>query len=148
MNTPTSIPRHLDRAPAVLVAVGVALAGVLSACSSTAPGGSASLALPSVDVSAAASAGAQAALAALDSVDAAITANQTSTGLTTDEAASLKSLTAAIRTALQSGDMTAAKTAFEAFSTKFSGMAAKLNTDAGKQLTVAVAALKAALAAG
>jgi hypothetical protein len=133
----------------MLAAGAVALAVVLSACSSTAsPGGSASLALPSVDVSAAASAGAQAALTALDGVDAAITANQTSAGLTTDEAASLKSLTASIRTALQTGDMTAAKTAFESFSTKFSGMAAKLNTGAGKQLTDAVAALKAAMAAG
>jgi hypothetical protein len=132
-------------------AAGVAVAIALGACS---PGASAvplpSVALPSVDASAAsaaASVATQAALAALDQVDAAITANQASTGLTADEASSLKQLTAGIRTALQSGDTTAARTAIDNLSTKVDGFAAKLNTDAGTQLKAAIAALKAALPA-
>jgi hypothetical protein len=127
---------------------GALVAIALAACS---PGASAvplpSVALPSIDASAAASIGAQAALAALDQVDAAITANQTSTGLTADEASSLKQLTAGIRTALQSGDTTAAKTAVDNLSTKVDGFAAKLSGDAGTQLKAAIAALKAALPA-
>jgi hypothetical protein len=133
-------------------AAGVAVAIALSACS---PGASAvplpSVALPSLDAgaaSAAASVANQAALAALDQVDAAITANQTPNGLTADEAASLTQLTAGIRTALQSGDTSAARNAFDNLSTKVDGFASKLNTDTGTQLKAAIAALKAALPAG
>jgi hypothetical protein len=87
-------------------------------------------------------------MAALDQVDVAITANTSSTGLTADEASSLKQLTAGVRTALQSGDTTAAKTAVDNLSTKVDSFSAKLSsTDVGKQLTAAVAALKAALPA-
>jgi hypothetical protein len=132
-------------------AAGVGLAIAISACS---PGASAvpvpSVALPSLDAgaaSAAASVANQAALAALDQVDTAITANQTPNGLTADEAASLKQLTAGIRTALQSGDTTAARTAIDNLSTKVDGFASKLNTDTGAQLKAAIAALKAALPA-
>jgi len=103
-------------------------------------------AVPSVDVSAAASVASQAALATLDQVDAAITANTSSTGLSADDANSLKQLTAGIRTSLQSGDTTAAKSAVDNLGTKVDSLAAKLNTDAGKQLKDGVAALKAALA--
>jgi hypothetical protein len=130
----------------IAAVAGVALAIALAACT---PGASSvplpSLALPSVDASAAASFAAQAALAALDQIDAAITTNTTSTGLTADEASSLKQLSAGVRTALQTGDATAAKTAADNLSTKVDEFAAKLNTDAGKQLTAALAALKAAL---
>jgi hypothetical protein len=137
-------------------AAGTLLAIALGACS---PGGAGtpipiSSALPNVNPSAvasmaagAASAAAGAAVAALDQVDAAITANQTATGLTADDVAALKQLTAGVRTALQSGDMTGAKTAVDNLSTKVDSFAAKLNTDVGKQLTVALAALKAALPA-
>ena len=103
--------------------------------------------LPSVDVSAAASAVSQAAVAALDKVDTEITANQTASGLTADDVNSLKQLTSGIRTAIQTGDTSAAKTAFQNFSTKIDSMSGKLNSDAGKQLTDAIAALKAALGA-
>jgi hypothetical protein len=133
-----------------LVAVtGFALAAAVMGCSPGASGvpGPSLGALPSIDASAVASAGAQAALTALDQVDAAITANTTSTGLTADEATQLKGLTGTVRTKLQSGDMPSAKTAFDAVSAKVDELAAKLNTDAGKQLKDAVAALKALIPA-
>ena len=137
----------LNRSRITSAAAGIAVAIALAACS---PGASAvpvpSVALPSVDVSAAASVASQAALAALDQVDASITANQTATGLTADEVSSLKQLTAGIRTALQSGDTTAAKTAVDNLSTKVDGFAAKVTGDAGTQLKAAIAALKAAVA--
>ena len=124
------------------------LAMALAACS---PGASSvplpSVALPSVNASAVASAVAGAALTALDAVDGAITANTSANGLTADEAASLKDLSTGARTALQTGDTTAARTAVDNLSTKVEGFAAKLNTDAGRQLTAAIAALKAALPA-
>jgi hypothetical protein len=64
-----------------------------------------------------------------------------------DDATSLKQLTAGVRTALQSGDMTAAKTALDNLSTKVDSLAAKLNNATGQQLTAAIAALKAAVPA-
>jgi hypothetical protein len=127
---------------------GVAVAMAIAACSpgaSTVPGGS--VALPSVDVSAAASAASGAAITALVQVDAAIDANQTAAGLTVDDVSSLKALTAGIRTSLQTGDTTAAKTAVDNLSTKVDSFAAKLNTPEGAQLKAAIAALKAALPA-
>ena len=127
---------------------GVAVAIAIAACSpsaSTAPGGS--VALPSVNVSAAASVASGAAVAALVQVDTAIDANQTAAGLTADDVSSLKALTAGIRTSLQTGDTSAAKTAVDNLSTKIDGFAAKLNTPAGEQLKAAIAALKAALPA-
>jgi len=131
-----------------IAAAGAALAIAIAACT---PGASAvpvgSLAIPSVDVSAAASVASQAAIAALDQIDAAITANTTSTGLTADDASSLKQLSTGVRSALQTGDTAAARTALDSLSTKVTELAAKLNTDAGKQLTAGIAALKAALPA-
>jgi len=79
--------------------------------------------------------------------DAAITANTTSTGLTADDASSLKQLSTGVRSAIQTGDTAAARTALDSLSTKVTELAAKLNTDAGKQLTAGIAALKAALPA-
>ena len=125
-----------------------AAAIAIAACTpgaSTVPGGS--VAVPSVNVSAAASAASGAAIEALVQVDAAIDANQTAAGLTADDASSLKALTAGIRTSLQTGDTTAAKTAVDNLSTKVDGFAAKLNTPEGAQLKAAIAALKAALPA-
>jgi hypothetical protein len=106
-----------------------------------------SQALPSINASAIASAAAGAATSALDQVDTAIDANTTSTGLTADDASSLKQLTAAARTALQTGDTAAAKTAVDSLSAKVDSFAAKLNNAAGQTLTAAVTALKAALPA-
>jgi hypothetical protein len=125
----------------------VVLTAAFAACSpaaSTAP----SVALPSVNASAAASLGMQAALTALDNVDAAISANETSGGLTAENATSLKTISASIRTALESGDATAAQPAVDEFSAKVDELASGLSGDAGTQLTDAVAALKAALAGG
>jgi hypothetical protein len=145
--------RPTSRRSRVAVAAGVVLAIALAACTpgaSTVPGASVALpsvALPSVDVSAAASAASGAAIAALDQIDTAIAANQTAAGLTADEASALQALATGIRTSLQTGDTSAARTAVENLSTKVDSFAAKLNTDAGKQLTAALAALKAALPA-
>jgi hypothetical protein len=127
------------------VLAGVVVAIAIAACSPTSSSAPGSVALPSVNVSAAASAASGAAIDALVQVDAAIDANQTAAGLTTDDVASLKALTAGIRTSLQTGDTTSAKTAVTDLSTKVDGFAAKLNTPAGEQLKAAIAALKAAL---
>jgi hypothetical protein len=118
----------------------------LAACSPSASS-LPSVAVPSVDVSAGASLATGAAIAALDEIDTAIAANETSGALTADEAKSLQDLASGIRSALQSGDTTAARTAADNLSTKAGELAAKLNTDTSKQLTAAIAALKAALPA-
>ena len=129
-------------------AAGVVLAIALAACSpsaSTAP--IPSVAIPSIDASAAASAATGAAMTALDQVDAAITANQTANALTADEASSLTQLSAGLLTALTSGDMTAARTALQNLTTNVDGFASTLTGPAGTQLTAAIAALKAAIPA-
>jgi hypothetical protein len=136
------------RTAAALIGSGFALALALGACNTPAVGSAvpaSSVALPSVDASAAASVASQAALAALDRVDAAITANTSATGLSADDAAALTQLTAGLRTALQSGDMTGAKTAFANLSTKANSLAPKFSGAAGTQMTDAVATLKSAL---
>ncbi len=135
-------------AAAAGVALTIALAIAVAACSAGAsaiPVGS--LAVPSVDVSAGASLATGAAIAALDQVDAAITANQTSGALTVDDAKALQDLATGIRTALVSGDITAARTAVENLSSKADEFAAQLNTPTGLQLKAAIEALKAALPA-
>lgn len=159
---PASIRREgrarATRVGAVAGAVAAALILALGACSpaaSTIPGTSIaipSIALPSVAIpsavaSAAASLAAQAGLAALDQVDAAIATNTSATGLTADDASSLTQLTAGIRTALQSGDTTAARTAVDSLSTKVQALASKLGGTTGPLLTAAINALKAALPA-
>jgi hypothetical protein len=103
--------------------------------------------VPSVDVSAGASLATGAANAALDQIDGAIAANETSGALTTDEATSLEDLSSGIRSALQTGDTTAARTAFDNLSTKVDEFATKLDTPAGQQLRAAIEALRAALPA-
>ena len=131
---------------AAAAAAGVALAIALAACS---PGASAlpSVTVPSVDVSAGASLAAGAAIAALDQVDAAITANESSGALTADDAKALQDLVTGIRTALTSGDTTASRTAVENLSTKADEFAAQLKTPTGAQLKAAIEALKTALPA-
>jgi hypothetical protein len=126
---------------------GLALGLVLGGCGSPAASSLPSVSVPSIDASAAASVGAQAALTALDQVDAAITANTSSTGLSSDDAASLTQLSSGARTSLTTGDVSAARTAVENLSTKVQSFAAKLSGPAGTQLTSAVEALKAALPA-
>jgi hypothetical protein len=147
MNTHNDAPRlattHRSRAAAVGFALAIAIA---AACS---PGASAlpSVAVPSVDVSAGASLATGAAIAALDQIDAAIAANQSSDALTADDAKALQDLSTGIRTAVVSGDITAARTAVENLSTKADDFAEQLNTPTGAQLKAAIEALKAALAA-
>jgi hypothetical protein len=120
------------------------VAAVAVGCSSTASG-SASLAVPSINASAAASLGAQVALAALDRADTAIASAQTSGGLSAENATTLKNLSASVRTALQSGDMTAAKSAFDQFSAKATELSSGMSGDTGKAVQDAIAAVKAAL---
>ena len=140
-----AIPLRIRVRAAGAASSAVLLVAAGADCSSTASS-IPSVAIPSINASAAARLGMQAALTALNDVDAAITANSTSGALTADNASSLKTLSASIRTALQTGDTAAAKTAVDQFSTKLSEMASGLNGDAGKQLQDAAAALKAAVA--
>jgi hypothetical protein len=137
-----------SRAPFAAAAAALLLAIAAAACGPAAtPLPIGSQVLPSINPSAIASAAAGAAMSALDQVDTAIDANTTTTGLTLDDASSLKQLTAAARTALQTGDTAAARTAVDNLSSKVDGFAAKLNNATGQQLTAAITALKAAMPA-
>jgi ABC-type glycerol-3-phosphate transport system substrate-binding protein len=125
------------------LAFGVTLAagGVLAACSGTTTTPS----LPAVSVppvSIDPSAATSAVLAVLDQIDTAIDANQTATGLTVEERDSLKDLVSQVRTAVQTGDVSAARPAVDALSAKITELDAKLGTDAGTQLKAAVEQLK------
>ena len=125
------------------LALGVTLAagGVLAACSGTTTTPSLpAVSLPpvSIDPSAAASA----VVAVLDEIDRTIDANQTATGLTVEEQTALKDLVSQIRTAVQTGDLSAAKPTVDALSAKITELDAKLGTDAGTQLKSAVDQLK------
>ena len=91
------------------------------------------------------SAAAQAALDALDQVNAAISANTSPSGLSSDDASSLTRITANLRVALQTGDMTAARAAASSLSDQATEVAANLGGDAATKLKDAIAALKAAL---
>ncbi|MFL5642187.1 MAG: hypothetical protein ACJ769_06030 [Chloroflexota bacterium] len=142
--TVTRAGRHSPMRVCIVAGIGLSLAAVLGGCASGALS-SGSLAVPSVDVSAAASAGAQLGLRALDQVDAAIAANETSGKLSAENATTLKNLSASIRTSLQSGDVSAAKTASTDFAAKVDEFASGLTGDAGTKLQDAVAALKAAV---
>src|SRR4051794_28837360 len=75
--------RHKRLRVGIVAGIGLSLAAVLGGCSGALSSGS--LAIPSVDVSAAASAGAQVGLRAVDQVDAAIAANETSGKLSARE---------------------------------------------------------------
>jgi hypothetical protein len=144
---------HRTRLAGLASAGALIAAGALAACSSpgasgvTVPTPLSSLNASAIAsaASAAASVAGQAALAALDQVDSAITANQSSGNLTADDASSLTQLTSGLRTALQSGDTSGAKTALDNLSSKVDSFASKLNGDAGTQLKNAIAALKAAM---
>jgi hypothetical protein len=143
-HTQTHAAPH-GRARAGLVAgVCLTVAAALAGCSSGALS-SGSLAIPSVNVSAAASMGAQVALGVLDRVDAAITSSETSGGLSTENASTLKGLTATIRTSLETGDLSEARTGFADLAAKVEEVASTLSGDAGTKLRDAIAALKAAV---
>ena len=140
--------RHQHRLITVAATGLIALSGALAACNS-APGSSGVTlpsSLPSVDTSAVASAATGAATTALDQVDTAIASAQTSGSLTADDAKSLTDLTASIRTALQSGDTSGAKTALTNLSAKADSLSSKLSGDAGTAVKTAIDALKSAMA--
>lgn len=129
----------------LLLIAALTLGAVLTACSST-PGSSP--ALPSVSLPAVSidpSAAASAALAALDQVDSQIDANQTATGLTVEERDALKQITAKVRTAIQTGDLSAAQPAIDELTAKLTELDAKLGTGTGTALKDAVAQLKTLL---
>jgi ABC-type glycerol-3-phosphate transport system substrate-binding protein len=125
------------------LAFGVTLAagGVLAACSGTTTTPSLpAVSLPAVSIDPSAAAGAV--VAVLDELDTTIDANQTATGLTVEERDSLKDLVSQIRTAVQTGDVSAAQPTVDALSAKVTELDAKLGTDAGTQLKATLEQLK------
>ena len=120
------------------------LGTVLAACS-TSPGSSAALpSLPAVSIDP--SAASSAVVAALDQIDTEIDANMSATGLTTEDTDALKGFTAQVRTAVQTGDLSAAKPTLDQLSAKVTELDAKLGTDAGTRLKAALAQLEMLLA--
>jgi hypothetical protein len=120
--------------------------GVLSACSNT-PGASPSLpavSLPAVSIDP--SAAADAVVGVLDQLDTEIAANQTATGLTVEERDALTGITAKIRTAVQTGDLSAATPSVDELRAKVAELDAKLGTDAGTRLKAVLTQLEALLA--
>ena len=135
------------KTPKTFLLIGsIALAGVLSACNAS-PGSSPALpsvSLPAVSIDPSAAAGAV--VAALDQFETEIDANQSATGLTTEDADALKGFVAQIRTAVQTGDLSAAKPTLDQLSAKVAELDAKLGTDAGARLKAALAQLETLLA--
>ena len=120
--------------------------GVLSACSNT-PGASPSLpavSLPAVSIDP--SAATATALGVLDQLDTEIAANESAAGLTADEGDALQAIVAKIRTAVQTGDLSAAAPSVDELKAKVAELDAKLGTDAGARLKAALAQLEALLA--
>ena len=129
----------------VLISAIVA-AGMLSACSNT-PGASASLpavSLPSMSIDP--SAARAAVVAVLDKLGTEITANQTATGLTAEERDALQEAVAKIRTAVETGDVSAAQPAVDEFKAKVAELDAKLGTAEGLRLKAVLTQLQALLA--
>lgn len=129
----------------VLVSTIVA-GGVLSACSNT-PGASPSLpavSLPAVSIDP--SAAADAVVGVLEQVETEIAANESATGLTAEEGDALEGIVAKVRTAVQTGDFSAAQPAVDEFKAKMAELDAKLGTDAGTRLKAALTQLEALLA--
>ena len=123
----------------------VSVAGVLAGCSST-PGSSVVVpaSMPTVSIDPSAAAGAV--VSAIDQLDTEIDANQTEAGLTVEDRDALKQITASVRAAVQTGDLSAAQPAIDELSTKITELDAKLGSDAGIRLKAAVAQLEALLA--
>jgi septal ring factor EnvC (AmiA/AmiB activator) len=123
----------------------IAAASTLSACSNT-PGASASLpavSMPAVSIDPSAAAGAV--VGFLEQLDSEITANQTATALTAEERDALKATVAKIRTAVQTGDFSAAQPAVDELKAKVAELDAKLNTPEGLRLKAALAQVEALL---
>ena len=130
----------------LLLIATLSLGAALSACS-PAPGSSPSIpavSLPAVSIDP--SAAADAVNTALDQLDTEIDANQTATGLTVEERDALKEFVAAVRTAIETGDLSAAQPAVDELSAKVAELDAKLGTDAGTRLKAALTQLETLLA--
>jgi len=130
----------------LLLIATLTLGAALAACS-PAPGSSPSIpavSLPAVSIDP--SAAADAINTALDQLDTEIDANQSATGLTVEERDALKESVAAIRTAIETGDLSAAQPALDQLSAKVAELDAKLGTDAGTRLKAALTQLEALLA--
>lgn len=127
----------------------LALAGVLSAYNN-APAGTVpplASAAASVATSMAPSGAVDAVVTVLNELDAAIASNQTPTGLTAEEQPELQGIADSIRTAIETGDLSAARPAFNELSTKVDDLAAKLDSEAGTTLNDAVNELRTLLGA-
>ena len=125
----------------LLLTATISLAGILSACA-TSPGSSPALpSMPAVSIDPSAATGAV--VAGLDQLNAEIDANQSATGLTTEDTDALKGLVAQIRTAVESGDLSAAQPTVDQLKAKVAELDAKLGTDAGARLKAALAQLEA-----
>jgi hypothetical protein len=123
--------------------------GALAACSPgasgapTLPAASGGI-LPSLNVSPIASAATQAALAALDQLQAAIGANASASGLSSDDANSLTQAISALKTAIQTGDQSQLKSALASLTSTADTLGPKLSGDAATQLRSLIDLLKAA----
>lgn len=125
--------------------VATAFAIVISACTTT--GASPSIpavSLPAVSIDP--SAASAAIVNALDQLDTEIAANQTATGLTVEERDALQAIVTRVRTAVETGDMSAATPAVEELKAKVAEVDAKLGTDAGTRLKAALTQLESLLA--
>lgn len=128
----------------VLISAVVA-GGLLSACSNT-PGASPSLpavSLPAVSIDP--SAATATVLGVLDQLETEIAANESATGLTAEEGDALEGIVAKIKTAVETGDLSAATPTVEELKAKVAELDAKLGTDAGARLKAAIAQLEALL---
>jgi hypothetical protein len=101
--------------------------------------------LPSLNVSPLASAAAQGALAALDALQGAVTANASASGLSADDANTLSGAIGTLKTAIQTGDTTQIRAAVTDLSTKLDSVSSKLNGTTGAQLKVLIDAMKSAM---
>ena len=84
-------------------------------------------------------------VAVLDKLGTEITANQTATGLTVEERDALQEAVAKIRTAVETGDVSAAQPAVDEFKAKMAELEAKLGTAEGLRLKAALTQLEALL---
>jgi hypothetical protein len=120
--------------------------GLLAACS-PAPGSSPSVptvSLPAVSIDP--SAAADAIGTVLDQLDTEIDANQTADGLTVEDRDALKAFVATIRSAVATGDLSAAQPTVDQLSAKLTELDAKLGTEAGTRLKNAFTQLQTLLA--
>lgn len=142
----TGYGRAMKTTKSILLISAIALAGALSACNASTGSSQAvpTVSLPAVSIDP--SAAASAVVAALDQLETEIDANQSATGLTTEDTDALKGFVTQIRTTVETGDLSAAKPTLDQLSAKVTELDAKLGTDAGARLKAALAQLETLLA--